>query len=59
LLKPKISAGNLSRMLTSNGIAEYDVTADALFWQSMLKNICKFCMQYDMMPLLKIPQSVG
>ncbi len=45
-------------MLTSNDIAEYGVAADALSWQSTLKNIRKFCMQYDMMPLLMIPQSV-
>jgi hypothetical protein len=45
-------------MLTNNDIAEYDVAADALSWQSMLKNIRKFCTQYDMMPLLMIPQSV-
>jgi hypothetical protein len=57
-LEPKISAGNLSRMLTSNDIAEYDIAADALSWQSMLNNIRKLCTQYDMMPLLMIPQSV-
>jgi hypothetical protein len=45
-------------MLTSNDIAEYDVAADALSWQSTLKNIRKFCTQYDIMPLLMIPQSV-
>jgi hypothetical protein len=45
-------------MLTSNDIAEYDVAADAISWQSTLKNIRKFCTQYDMMPLLMIPQSV-
>ncbi len=45
-------------MLSSNDIAKYDVTADALSWQSTLKKIRKFCMQYDMMPLLMIPQSV-
>jgi hypothetical protein len=57
-LEPKISAGNLSRLLTSTDIAEYDVTAEALSWQSTLKNICKFCMQYNMMSLLLIPQNV-
>ena len=31
-LDPKISAGNLSRILTSTDIAEYDVAADALSW---------------------------
>jgi hypothetical protein len=57
-LEPKISAGNLSRLLTSNDIAEYDVAADALSWQSSLKNIRKFCTQYDMLSLLLIPQNV-
>jgi hypothetical protein len=54
-LEPKISAGNLSRLLTSNDIADYDVAADALSWQSSLKNIRKFCTQYDMLSLLLIP----
>jgi hypothetical protein len=57
-LEPKISAGNLSRLLTSTDIAEYDVAADALSWQSTLKNIKMFCIQYDMMSLLLIPQGV-
>jgi hypothetical protein len=42
LLEPKLSAGNLSRLLTSTDITEYDVAAEALSWQSTLKNICKF-----------------
>jgi len=57
-LEPKISAGNLSRLLTSTDIAEYDVAAEALSWQSTLKNIRKFCMQYNKMSLLLIPQDV-
>jgi hypothetical protein len=57
-LDPKISAGNLSRLLTSNDIADYDVAADALSWQSSLKNICTFCTQYDMVSLLLILQDV-
>jgi hypothetical protein len=31
-LEPKISAGNISRMLTSIDSAEYDVAADAISW---------------------------
>ncbi len=57
-LSPKISAENLSRLLTSNDIADYDVAADALSWQSSLKNIRTFCTQYDMVSLLLIPQDV-
>ena len=57
-LDPKISAGNLSRILTSTDVAAYDVAADALSWQSTLKDIKKFCVQYDMMALLLIPQDV-
>jgi hypothetical protein len=57
-LDPKISAGNISRMLTSNDAAEYDVTADALSWQSTMKTISKFCMQYNMTSLLLIPHGV-
>jgi hypothetical protein len=57
-LDTKISAGNLSRLLMSNDIADYDVAADALFWQSSLKNIRTFCTQYDMVSLLLIPQDV-
>jgi hypothetical protein len=57
-LERKLSAGNLSRLLTSNDITDYDVAADALSWQSSLKNIRKFCTQYDMFSLLLIPQNV-
>jgi hypothetical protein len=57
-LEPKIAAGNISRMLTSNNAADYDVAADALSWQTTLKSISRFCQQYDMMSLLKIPQGV-
>jgi hypothetical protein len=57
-LEPKIAAGNISCMLTSNDAADYDVAADALSWQTTLKGISRFCQQYDMMSLLKIPQDV-
>jgi hypothetical protein len=57
-LDPKISAGNISRMLTSNDAAEYHVAVDALSWQSTMKTIYKFCTQYDMTSLLLIPQGV-
>ncbi len=57
-LDPKISAGNISRMLTSNDAAEYGVAADALSWQSTMKTIRKFYTQYDMTSLLLIPQGV-
>jgi hypothetical protein len=55
-LEPKISAGNISGMLTSNDAVEYNVAADALSWQSTMKTIRKFCTQYDMTSLLLIPQ---
>ena len=57
-LEPKIAAGNISRMLTSNDAAAFDVAADALSWQTTLKGISRFCQQYDMMSILKIPQGV-
>jgi hypothetical protein len=57
-LDPKISAGNISRMLTSNDAAEYDIAADALSWQSTMKTIPKICTQYNMTSLLLIPQGV-
>jgi hypothetical protein len=57
-LEPKIAAGNISRMLTSNDAADYDVATDALSWQATLTSISRFCKQYDMMSLLKIPQGV-
>jgi hypothetical protein len=41
-LEPKIAAGNISRMLTSNDAADYDVAADALSWQTTLKGISRF-----------------
>jgi hypothetical protein len=45
-------------LLTSNDIADYDVAADALSWQSSLKNILTFCTQYDRVSLLLIPQDI-
>jgi hypothetical protein len=58
-LKPKISAGNISHILTSVDASEYDVATDALSWQSSLKLIKKFCIQYDMISLIKIPQGIN
>jgi hypothetical protein len=57
-LEPKISVGNISRILTSVDASEYDVATDALSWQSSLKLIKKFCIQYDMISLIKIPQGI-
>jgi hypothetical protein len=57
-LKPEISAGNISRILTSNGEAQHDVARDALSWQSILENLKHYCIQYDMNPILMIPQGV-
>jgi hypothetical protein len=41
----KILAGNISRLLTSTDVAEYDIAADALSWQTTLKSILSFCSQ--------------
>ncbi len=38
-LETKISAGNISRMLTSVDAAEYNIAADALSWKAILKSI--------------------
>jgi hypothetical protein len=57
-LDSKISAGNISRMLTSNDAAEYNVAADALSSHSTMKTIRKLCTQYNMTSLLLIPQGV-
>ncbi len=45
-------------MLTRVEADEYDVAADALSWQTILKSICRFCTQYDMTSLIMIPQGV-
>ncbi len=58
-LEPKNSAGNISRILTSVDASEYDVATDALSWQSSLKLIKKFGIQYDMISLAKIPQGIN
>jgi hypothetical protein len=57
-LKPKISAGNISRILTSVDASEYEVATDAHSWHSSLKLIKKFCIQYGMISLIKIPQGI-
>ena len=57
-LEPKISAGNLSRMLTSVEADDYDVAEDAISWQTILHSINRFILQYDMTSLMMIPQGV-
>jgi hypothetical protein len=57
-LEPKISTGNISRMLMSVDSVEYDVAANAISWQTILNNIHHFCTQYNMTSLLKIPQGI-
>jgi hypothetical protein len=57
-LKPKISAGNISCILTSVDASEYDVATDALSWQSSLKLIKNFCIQYNMISLNNISKDM-
>jgi hypothetical protein len=57
-LTTKISAGNLSRLLTSVAADEYDVAEDAISWQTILNSIRTFILQYDMTSLIMIPQDV-
>jgi hypothetical protein len=57
-LETKITAGNLSRVLTSVDADEHDIAADAISWQSILKSIHLFCTQYDMTSLIMIPQGI-
>ena len=45
-------------MLTSIEADKYDVAADALSWQTILKSIHCFCSQYNMTSLIMIPQHV-
>jgi hypothetical protein len=47
-MEPKLSANNISRIITSTDASSFDVAADALAWQSHLQTIQKFCVQYDM-----------
>jgi hypothetical protein len=54
----KILADNISRLLTSTDVAEYNVAADNLFWQTALKSVRRFCSQYNMTSLIMIPQDV-
>ena len=58
VLYPKLSANNISRIVMATDASSFDIAANALAWQSHLQNICKFCVQYDMVPLLQIPTGV-
>jgi hypothetical protein len=58
-LEIKISAGNLSRILTSVDAADFDIAEDAISWQSILHCIRRFVSQYDMTALIMIPQDVN
>ncbi len=42
-LETKITAGNISCVLTSTDADEHDIAADAISWQSILKRIHLFC----------------
>ncbi len=57
-LKPEISARNISRIFTSNDEAQRDVASNALSWQSILENLKRYCIQYNMNSILMIPQDV-
>jgi hypothetical protein len=57
-IEPKLSTNNISRIITSEDAASFDVAADALSWQAHLKNIRRFCLQYDMLSILNIPKGV-
>jgi hypothetical protein len=51
-------ASNISHLLISTDVAEYNVAADARSWQSTLNSIQCFCSQYNMTSLIMIPQNV-
>ena len=57
-LDPRLSANNISRIITTTDASSFDIAEDALAWQSHLQNIRKFCVQYDMVSLLQIPTGV-
>jgi hypothetical protein len=57
-LEMKITAGNLSRVLTNINANEHDIAAGAICWQSILKSIHLFCSQYNMTSLIMIPQGI-
>lgn len=57
-LDPKISTNNISRIITSEDSASFDVATDALSWQTHLQNVRKYCVQYDMLSILSIPVGV-
>jgi uncharacterized protein (DUF2267 family) len=57
-LKPEISAGNISRILTSTDADEYDIASKAISNQAIMNSIHRICIQYDMEIHLKIPADV-
>jgi hypothetical protein len=57
-LKPEISAGNISRILTSTDANDYNVAAEAISSQTILNAIHRFCIQYDMETIIKIPVKI-
>jgi hypothetical protein len=57
-IDPKLSTNNISHIITSDDAVSFDIAADALSWQARLKNIRCFCLQYDMLSILMIPQGV-
>ena len=57
-LKPEISAGNISQILTSTNADDYDVAAEAISSQVILNAIHRFCIHYDMETIIKIPVKI-
>jgi len=58
-MEPKLSANNISRIITSTDASSFDVATDALSWQSHLQTIQKFCVQFDMTSILQVPTGVN
>ncbi len=53
-LKPEISPGNISQILTSTNADEYDVANELISYQAIMNSIHPFCIQYDLDFLLRI-----
>ena len=57
-LKPEISAVNISQILTSTDADDYDVAAEAISSEAISDSIHRFCIQYDMETIIKIPMKI-
>ncbi len=56
-ITPKITRGNITKLLSSSNNENYDIAVDAAQWQTALGNIWNHIVQYNFVHIAMIPRS--